>query len=181
MHPRTVALIGALALAAGWMLGERSAGRAPGATAGVSRGPRPLGAEAARPVVPLADQLKTRLDRPPDAPRPSRNPFVFGRPGAASPAAGRGPSVPGPEPPAAVPDAAPAGEAPQAWSLTGMAATRVAEGIGQEFTAILSGPAGLTFARAGDALPGGLVVVDVQETSVTLRDDSGVERMLRLR
>lgn len=184
MHPRTVALVGALSLAAGWTLGGRFAGPAAGdAGRAPSGGPRPLGVESVRPAAPLADQLRLKLDRHPVAPRPSRNPFVFGRSG--SPDAGAAAPARGPSDVAAA-EAPPPGEPPgvpppPAFTLSGIAATRVAEGVAFEYTAILSGSAGLVFARPGEVLPGGIEVLDVQEQTVTLRDSAGAERTLRLR
>ena len=52
---------------------------------------------------------------------------------------------------------------------------------GPEFTAIVHDGSGLLFVKRGDTLPGGLEVVDVQESGLTLRDASGSERSLRLR
>jgi hypothetical protein len=51
---------------------------------------------------------------------------------------------------------------------------------GPDYTAILHDGRDLVFVKRGDTLPGGFVVVDVQESTVTLRDGSGGERTLRL-
>jgi hypothetical protein len=40
---------------------------------------------------------------------------------------------------------------------------------------------GLLYVQQGDPLPGGFTVVDIQESSVTIRDTVGGERTLRLR
>jgi len=179
MHPRTVALAVALSLAVGWALGGRFSGQASGTgTSLPSRGPTPLGVESPRGTTPLTEQLRLKLDRERAMPRPSRNPFVFGsRPAAPSAVAGRESTIApdGTETPLDVP-VQPA--SPRPYTLAGIASVRAAEGM--EYTAVLSGAGGVVFARPGDALPGDLVVVEVQETMVTIRDRSGVERTLRL-
>ena len=40
---------------------------------------------------------------------------------------------------------------------------------------------GLLYVQKGDTLPGGFEAVDLQESSITLRDSAGGERTLRLR
>jgi hypothetical protein len=65
------------------------------------------------------------------------------------------------------------------FTLSGMASSEQGDAV--EYTAIVSDGAGLHFVKRGDTLPGGYTVVDVQETMVTLRDESGGERTLRLR
>jgi acyl dehydratase len=65
------------------------------------------------------------------------------------------------------------------FTLAGMASNPLGDTV--EYTAIISDGAGLHFVKPGDTLPGGYTVVDVQETMVTLRDESGGERTLRLR
>ena len=66
-----------------------------------------------------------------------------------------------------------------AFTLSGIATSTGPDG--PAFTAIISGGQGLLFVKLGDELPGGYVVADVQETTVTLKDGSGGERTLRLR
>ena len=66
-----------------------------------------------------------------------------------------------------------------AFTLSGIATNAGPDG--PAFTAIISGGQGLLFVKLGDELPGGYVVVDLQETTVTLKDASGGERTLRLR
>jgi len=178
MQSRTVALVVALSLATGWALGGRFSSQAPRAgTAALSRGPRPLGVETPTGTAGLSESLRLKIDRNTRSPRSSRNPFVFGsRPTVPSTSAARGSTAARPEPEARIDDRPQSGPA---YELAGIASARGADGL--EHTAILSGVAGVVFARVGDALPGGLTVVEVHETMVTLRDASGGERTLRLR
>jgi hypothetical protein len=179
MHPRTVALIGALTLAAGWALGGRFGTPSPGDRPGgaVSRGPRPLGLEQAMPTGPFTERLRQKLEQQPKGPRSSRNPFSFGARRGSVPDAGRPAPAPALEDPPVEPAAPP--PAGPMLSLSGMASNPSGDGI--EYTAIVSDGAGLHFVKQGDTLPGGYTVVDVQETMITLRDESGGERTLRLR
>lgn len=176
MQPRTVALVGLLSLSLGWALG----GRTPFTTAGDnqagrgSSGPRPLGVP---PGVSFSPPEPLKLPPPTAgrAPRPERNPFSFGERRAA-PAARRELSEA-----ASVSSAPlPAPEAPPApvLRLTGMATTAGPDG--PEFTAMINDGQALVFVKRGEGIAG-FTVVDVQETSVTLRDGAGAERTLRLR
>lgn len=182
MQLRTAALVGALALGVGWAVGTRMpVDRADGTAGRGSTGPRPLGVVPAATAQPFTEQLRHRLEHQPAAPRPSRNPFVFGsRPGVPGGSRPAPPSAP--EPGREARPAAGAEEpplpAPQ-FRLTGMAATDSVDGT--EFTAILHDGRSLVFVKRGDTLAGGFEVVDVQESSVTLRDGTGAERILRLR
>lgn len=62
--------------------------------------------------------------------------------------------------------------------LSGIATREGADGV--QYTAIVSDGSGLHFVASGDELPGGLRVVDVQESAVTVRDATGLERTIRL-
>lgn len=179
MQPRTVALIGALTLAAGWALGGRFGTPSPGDRPGgaASRGPRPLGVEQAVPTGPFTERLRKELARQPRSPRPSRNPFAFGASRGPVPDTGRPAPTPAREDPPSE-AAAPPPRGPL-FTLAGMASNPLGDTV--EYTAIISDGAGLHFVKPGDTLPGGYTVVDVQETMVTLRDESGGERTLRLR
>jgi hypothetical protein len=181
MQLRTAALVGVLGLGLGWALASRvQPGRTGDPLEGRgSTGPRPLGVPPTVNLAPLAEQLRLRLDQQqPRAPRPARNPFVFGsgRAPAASPARS---AVTPAEPTAMVepqPDAVRPGAA---FRLTGMATTHGPEG--PELTAMVHDGQSLVFVKWGDVLAGGFEVVDIQETAVTLRDSAGGERTLRLR
>jgi hypothetical protein len=181
MQARTAALIGLLGLGVGWALGgglqsspgtEARQGRA-------SAGPRPLGVPPTAGPSPLTEQLRLKMDKQPRAPRPARNPFVFGsrRAPAASPSPrareDRTPQV-------SVSDTVvePPGAGAE-FRLTGMATAQGADG--PERTALVHDGRSLLFVKRGDTLPGGFEVVDVQESTVTLRDSTGSERTLLLR
>jgi len=175
---RTTLIVGAVSLAVGWGMGGGLSSQPPAAQSGRSRDPRPIGVESAQPPAPLTGQLRRKLDQQPARPQSSRNPFVFGsRPPTTAPAT-RGPAARPEVAPELVDDAPEAAPSP-AFVLSGVASSAGPDGA--VFTAILSGGQGLLFVKAGDELPGGYVVADVQETMVTIRDGSGGERTLRLR
>jgi hypothetical protein len=180
MQLRTVALVGGLGLTLGLALGGRVPGQSSDAApARGSSGPRPLAVTPPASVSPLTEQLRLRLDQKPPAPRTDRNPFAFGGRRSA-PALGRSaaasvataPTEPAPEPAEPPP---PGSE----FRLTGMASTQGPDGV--VWTAMVHDGQGLLYVQRGDALPGGFEVVDLQETSITLRDAGGGERTLRLR
>jgi hypothetical protein len=182
MQLRTAALIGMLGLGVGWALGGRAPfGQASAPAEGRgSAGPRPLGVPPTVTVSPLTEQLRLKLDRQAGAPRPSRNPFVFGA-RRATPSAVPAPALGDPTPREAV-DQAPAAAPPPPgaqFRLVGMATTSGPDG--PELTAMVHDGQSLVFGRKGDTLAGGFEIVEVQEASVTLRDSAGGERMLRLR
>ena len=181
MQVRTAALIGLLGLGLGWALGG-GLQSSPGADPRQGRagtGPRPLGVPPTADISPLTEQLRLKLDKQPRAPRPARNPFVFGArrpPAAALPSPAR--DDPAPRESIAEAVVEPARPGAQ-FRLTGMA---TAKGVdGPEMTAMVHDGQTLLFVKRGDSLPGGFQVVDVQESSVTLRDSAGGERTLRLR
>ena len=180
MQLRTVALVGGLGLTLGLAVGGRLPGQSPVAAPGrASTGARPLGTELPAHAAPLTEQLRLRLEQKPPAPRSDRNPFAFGsrRPApavgpSASPSAAPAPIEPLPAP---VEPPPPGSE----FRLAGMASTQGPDGL--VWTAMVHDGHGLLYVQRGDALPGGFEVVDLQETSITLRDTSGGERTLRLR
>jgi hypothetical protein len=177
MRPRNVLLVGVFAMTSGWYLAVTVG---PQSTAGGEtrpRGPRPLGVEAFEPREPYSEQLRLRLERQPPTPRPTRNPFVFDsrRPSAADrPARDNAREEPTGDP-AAEEARTLAGPV---FVLSGMA-TKMVDGR-PEYTAIIHDGRDLHFAKVGDQLPGGFAVVAATETMVTLRDESGGERSLRL-
>ena len=177
MQWRTVVLVGAVSLALGWAIGGGLASQPSGNQAGSSgRGPRPLGVEQARETAPLTRQLRLKLDQQPARPQPARNPFVLGARAPAAAPAGRPASAPDPVDPN---DDVPPPPPGPTFTLSGMASSAGPDG--PIFTAIITTGQGLLFVKAGDELPGGYVVADLQEAMVTLRDSSGGERTLRLR
>ena len=180
MQLRTVALVGGLGLTLGLAVGGRLPGQSADAPPGRgSTGPRPLAVTPPADVAPLTEQLRLRLEQKPPSPRSERNPFSFGarRPVPAlgrsgSPAAPPASIEPPPEP---VEPPRPGAE----FRLAGMASTEGPDG--NVWTAMVHDGQGLLYVQRGDALPGGFEVVDLQETSITLRDSAGGERTLRLR
>jgi len=177
MDLRMVAAVGALGLAAGWALGGRGTVNQPVPPVAVSRGPRPLGVETPATPAPSTHELRRKLERQPDSPRPTRNPFVFAarRPATAEDAAVEiaAPMVPTPGLPAeaAVPTGA-------AYRLVGVASS--GEGETRVRTAVVSGGPSLLLVKTGDALADGWTVAEVQEAAVVLMDGSGGQRVLRL-
>jgi hypothetical protein len=182
MQLRTAALVGVLGLGLGWAVGSRMPAGGPAGTqqGRGTAGPRPLGVGQGVPAQPLTEQLRLKLERQPKAPHPSRNPFVFGaRPSAApAPRAAAAATVPGTGTAAAANDPEPPRPGSE-FRLTGMASSQGPDG--PEFTAMVHDGRSLLFVKRGDTLPGGFAVVDLQESSVTLRDAGGSERTLRLR
>ncbi len=177
MPLRTVALLGSLALVAGWYLGTVTGpSRGSDSGAGQSSGPRPLGVERWQPPPPFKERLEKKLTNQPRSPQPKRNPFVFQpAPSSRSAAAARGNADAAAEPlePMAAPPRGPV------LSLSGIAADEQ-DGT-MVFTAIVSDGSQIHLLKVGDTLPGGLTVVGVTESTVTLADETGSERTLSLR
>jgi hypothetical protein len=172
MRPRTVVLIGALSLAAGWMVGTVST---PAQDPPVERrsGPRPLGVPAAKGG-PYTEQLRQKLDEQPRSPVRGRNPFVFGSRRTPSAAPERTGVT------AAEPEFSPAPTAPPVpmFRLSGVASTEKDGAV--VLTAILIDNGSMVFAKAGDKLSAGHSVLRVEEKGVVIVDTSGVEQVLRL-
>jgi hypothetical protein len=177
MPPKTVALIGAVCLTAGWLLASLLAPPVAKLQAlPERRAPR---AENT-PDAPQAfqEQLQLRLRQAPTAPVPRRNPFVFGSRDRSSapgePAARDSSSDRGPEPAA--------GEAPQTTSplfaLSGIGVTETPQG--EVFTAVLSDGNTVHLVKAGHTV-GGYTVLEVTENSITLADAAGAQHVLRMR
>lgn len=176
MPLRTVALLGSLALMAGWYIGTVTGpGRGLESGAGKSSGPRPLGVERWQPPPPFKETLQKKLTNQPRSPQPKRNPFVFQPAPSSRPApAARGNTDAAAEP--LEPVAAPRGPV---FSLSGIAADEQ-DGT-MVFTAIVSDGRQIHLLKVGDTLPGGLTVVRVTESTVILADETGGERTLSLR
>ena len=175
MAPRTVLLIGALSLAAGWWLGtstststnqaDRSAAR--------SAGPRPLGSPAN--VAPLTQQLRERLDAQPSrTPSAGRNPFTFSARRPPTAARYREEAVAEAPAPPPMPMAPPA---PQ-FKLSGIASS-LQDGT-TVWTAIINDNGSLAFVKAGESLSNGVRVVSIEDTGVVLIDAAGITQTLRL-
>jgi hypothetical protein len=176
MKPRTVILIGALGLTAGWLGGATTSSNQQNATGSVNRGPRPLGMESA-PAAPLTRELRERLDaQPTPPPSRGRNPFTFGARGArrSTEPVARRPELSF-EPPAAPVTVEPP---PLRFRLSGIASS-VKDGV-SVLTAIVNDNGAMAFVKTGDRLSNGFTVVRVDETSVVIADATGVTQTLRL-
>ena len=180
MQTRTVALIGALSLTAGWLVGTSSVSQGPNAPVGggaaTRRGPRPLGSGAKESPAPYTEQLRLRMQEVPRSPTPGRNPFSFGaRRPVAAPRANRSADV------AAsidAPPSAPVMAARPRFELAGIASS--ANDGKSTLTAILMDNGSLVFAAAGDQLAGGYAVVRISETSMVIADPIGAEQTFTL-
>jgi hypothetical protein len=171
LTPRSVGLMVAAAVAAGW-LGASIAQGPVAEQSSRGAGPRPIGSPA---PVPRAEILRERLSEPP-LPSRGRNPFVYGARAPRSTTSFRD----RPEPPVEAP-ALPVVEAlppMPVFKLSGIASS--AEGGVNVLTAILNDNGAMVFAKAGDKLSNGYSVVRVEETSVTLSDASGITQTIRL-
>jgi hypothetical protein len=174
IRPRTMLLVGALCLGAGWFAGSVNTPQAEDPYAPrVRTGPRPLGSQA--PPAPLTRHLRERMDEKPRSPLPGRNPFVFGQRPAFSGSRGRRASEPEPPPPPPPMPEIPVGPV---FKLSGIASNKVDGAI--VLTAIVNDNGSLAFVKPGDALSNGYKVVSVDEISVVIVDASGVTQTLRL-
>lgn len=170
---RTVVLIGAIGLAAGWLAGTMSSPAAQEAPAQPrDNTPRPLGSSG---VAPYTAQLRQKLDEHPRSPVPGRNPFTFGSRHAPSSAPySRSPVRP------TAPEAVPV-PAPPPLAMFRLSGVAVNEKDGAVvLTAILIDNGSMIFAKAGDTLSGGHRVVRVEEKAIVIADAAGVEQILRL-
>ncbi len=173
MAPRTVLLIGALSLTAGWLMGssasssrqEAQASRQPSGARALGTSPTPA---------PLTRQLREKMDAQPSrTPMAGRNPFVFGarRPAGVArhvdePMAAPAPLAPPPEPPAPL------------FRLSGIASSQVDGGA--VLAAIITDNGTLAFVKTGDKLSNGYTVARVDEAGVVIADAAGVTQTLRL-
>ena len=170
LTPRSVGLMVAAALAAGWV-GATITQEVPPAQSSRVTGPRALGTAP----VPHAEILRERLKEPP-LPSRGRNPFVFGArpPRSSSSFRDRVETPIAPAPMAAEPYVPPM----PVFKLSGIAST--SEGDTTVLTAIMNDNGAMVFAKAGDKLSNGYSVVRVEETSVTLSDATGITQTIRL-
>ncbi len=177
LTPGTVLLIGALSLSAGWLAGRSATPNQAPQDAPAARqraGSRPAG--TAEDVAPFTGQLRKRLDaQPPRTPATGRNPFAFGSRRSAGATRDRVEDEAAPAPmPEPVPFTPPA---PQI-KLSGIAANQVAGAT--VLTAIINDNGALVFVKAGDKLPSGATVIEVEETGVVLMDPAGITQTIRL-
>ena len=131
---------------------------------------RPSAVAAAAAESAFDTQLRLRLEQLPEPPRTRRNPFSFGT-RAAAPRADRAaaPAAPTPLDPAPLAPPAPA----PSLSLAGIGVS--ADGL----TAVLTDGHAVIIVKPGDHV-GGSRVADITEQHVTLVDDAGRARVLRL-
>ena len=179
MQTRTVVLIGALSLTAGWLFGTSSVSQSPsaevGGAAGVRRGPRPLGSGTKEAPAPYTEQLRSRMQEVPRSPSPGRNPFSFGvRPMPAAPR----PSNRSTEAPAAV-EAPPLAVVQRPRFVLSGIASNLQDGK-VVLTAILTDNGALVFAGVGEKLTGGYTVTSITETAMLIADAFGAEQTITL-
>lgn len=159
MDWKTTAVMSGIGLAATWMA---SAPPVPPRAPVGSTPQAPVAQAAESPIEREAALLARGLDFQARPGPPSRNPFRFGaRPAAPAPA---------PTPNAVAPAAPVVVAASPAFSLAGIATDEI-DGAPVR-TAILSGPAGIVLARAGDAVSGYLVEA-VEADAVALTPAGG--------
>ena len=175
IRPQTVVLIVGLSLSAGWMARTISSPAMQEAPAQQRTGPRPLGMPATS-VATYTAQLRRKLEEQPRSPVPGRNPFAFGsrRPSAPAPLSRSRTTATEPEPesrPAPPPAFSP-------FKLSGIA-TSEKDGV-VVLTAVVIDNGSMVFAKAGDKLSGGHLVVRVEEKAIVIADAAGVEQILRL-
>jgi hypothetical protein len=177
MPPKTVALVAAVCLTAGWILAavltppvanlqvlpERRTAAPPTEDQEIASG--------------FAEQLKQRLRKTPEPPRPRRNPFRFGAPEPvrdaqpARAAAPRALDLP------TTPEVTPVAVGP-AYTLSGMGVSESPEGTTR--TAVLTDGRTVHLVKVGDQL-GGYTVTEMTDRSVTLTDVAGAKYTLALR
>lgn len=171
---RTVVMVTALALVAGWLGASVTQNVSSGQSAPVRRSIRPIGTSAATP--PTAEKLRERKS---DAPLPERgrNPFVYGSRSTTRPSAVRD-REPGERPVAAEPVDTPVMPPVPVFRLAGIASD-VKDGV-TVLTAILNDNGSIVFVKGGEKLSNGYSVVRVEELSVTLIDSQGVTQTFKL-
>ena len=172
MAPKTVGLIGAACLSAGWLVASLLAppvARLQGLRA------RPTDDARRAEVTPVETtpvlQLEWRRTNEPPVPR--RNPFVFGRRGVATSEPGMGAAAVNGRADPLLPPPAPR-VMPPPYSLSGVAVS------GDVRTAVLSDGVTVHLATAGQKV-GLYSVVAVADDSVTLADAAGERFVIRLR
>ncbi|MFN2444472.1 MAG: hypothetical protein ABR606_02600 [Vicinamibacterales bacterium] len=171
MPLKTVSLVGALCLLAGWLMASLLLPPVASLQSNPSTAARRAPSTPPSATAPYAERLRLKLRESPAAPTPRRNPFTFerampGRAGAARLVSG-------------IADPPPAAAESPTITLAGIATASTADGV--ERTAVLSAAGDVVLARAGDTVVGGYRVVRVDEAAVTLTGSSGLELILHLR
>lgn len=173
LTPRSVGLMVAAALAAGWMGASITQDPPAAQSSRPADGVRPVGSPA---LVPRAENLRQRLSEPP-LPRRGRNPFVYGARAPIRSTSFRDRTDTRVDSPVTVPVETVAPLTPL-FRLSGIASN--AEGGTTVLTAILNLNGAMVFAKAGEKLSNGYSVVRVEETSVTLADETGITQTIKL-
>jgi hypothetical protein len=167
---RSVGLIAAAAVAAGWLVATLTQPAAPQQSPGGSNASRSIEPQ----TVPRAEKLRERLAEPP-LPSRGRNPFVYGARTARST---RDHQVHGVEAVAPTPPPMPVEPPRPVFKLSGIA-SNLEDGVAV-MTAIVIDNGSMVFVKAGDKLSNGYSVLRVEETSVTLSDATGVTQTIKL-
>jgi hypothetical protein len=170
---RTVVMVAALALLAGWFGASVTQNVSRGQAAPVSRTVKPIGTTAVTP--PTAEKLRERKSDTP-VPQRGRNPFVYGsrlpRPSTVRD------REPGERAVAMEPVDTPVMPPAPLFRLAGIASD-VKDGV-TVLTAILNDNGSIVFVKGGEKLSNGYSVVRVEELSVTLIDAQGVTQTIKL-
>ena len=168
---RSVGLMVAAALAAGWLGASLTHDRSRPRNRRAARARRDPPAAA---PVPRAEKLRERMAEPP-LPSRGRNPFVYGARDRRRFAIT---SCMAMKPPRRAPPPMPLAPPVPIFRLSGIA-SNTENGVAV-LTAIVIDNGSMVFAKAGDKLSNGYSVVRVEEMSVTLVDATGVTQTIRL-
>jgi hypothetical protein len=172
MPPKTVALVGAVCVTIGWLMASMLSPP----VARVQSLPERRAVPSTPPVEEFSELLHVNLRQAIPAPSVRRNPFVFGtreRSGASPATRAVAPALP----PAVPPTMPPTPEGP-ALTLSGVGITVTSDG--EVRTAVLSDGFAVHVVKAGDRVDG-FIIGEVTDSTVTLTDASGAQRLLRLK
>jgi len=172
VSPKIAGLIVGAALVGTWFGATVSENVAREQGGRVPAGVRPVGTST---PTPQAERLR---ERAPQAPQPERgrNPFVYGSRAPVRTTSFR--DRPAEAAVEAAPQPIPAAPPAPLFRLSGIASD-VKDGE-RVFTAILNDNGAIIFAKPGDRLSYGYLVVRVEEMSVTLADATGITQTIRL-
>lgn len=168
--PRSVALIGASCLVAGWLMASVILPPVASLQSNAPA-PQPSAPAADEPTAPApyTERLRLKLREAPRAPTFRRNPFTFEQPRPeVEPRRGESPDALSP----------PVDVRAPLFELAGVATTEAPDGASR--TAVLSTQGDVVLARVGDVLSDGSRVVSIDDSAVTL-DVAGQLLVLRLK
>ncbi len=171
MSLKTVSLVGALCLLAGWLMASLVLPPVASLQSNPPPAERRPSTAPASAEAPYAERLRLKLREAPAAPRPRRNPFTFERVTPARVGADTLTS--------GIADPSPVVVEGPTITLAGIATATRADGVDR--TAVLSTDGDVVLARVGDMVVGGYRVMRVDEDAVTLADAAGRELILRLK